>query len=116
MKGTTKPAAAILTVFAPASPEFRCRRFAWAADEGLSERANPVFASGPGFALAEQMILAATAQGLSRDLAEALVTQPLAGSARMLPDDARGAADLLRRHIETTKKEVAARLRRRPQI
>ncbi|WGV18177.1 pyrroline-5-carboxylate reductase family protein [Fuscovulum ytuae] len=73
-------------------------RFDWVADEVMFEKANPVFACGPGFvfAFAEQMILAAVAQGLPRDLAERLVHQTMLGSARMLSEDPRGAAGLKR--------------------
>lgn len=73
-------------------------RFDWVADEDLFERANPVFACGPGFvfAFAEQMILAAIGQGLPRDLAERLVHQTFVGSAKMLSEDPRGASGLKR--------------------
>lgn len=72
--------------------------FAWAADETQFEKANPVFASGPGFvfAFAEQMILAAIGQGVPPELAEQLVIQTIAGSARMLSEDTRSAVELKR--------------------
>lgn len=73
-------------------------RFDWAQDEHEFELASPVFACGPGFvfAFAEQLTLAAIAQGLPRDLAEMLVTQTFVGSAKMLATDARGAGGLKR--------------------
>ena len=71
-------------------------RFDWVQDEALFETAGPVFACGPGFvfAFADQMIRAAIGLGLPRDLAERLVHQTMLGSARMLTEDARGAAGL----------------------
>jgi len=72
--------------------------FAWAVDEIEFEKANPVFASGPGFvfAFAEQLILAAVSQGVPQDLAERLVIQTITGSAEMLSKDPRGATGLKR--------------------
>ena len=71
-------------------------RFDWVRDEVLFEKANAVFACGPGFvfAFAEQMILAAEGQGLPRALAETLVQQTFLGSAKMLCEDVRGASGL----------------------
>lgn len=71
-------------------------QFTWAADEELFEKANAVFASGPGFifAFAEQMILAAVGMGLPQDLAASLVHQTIFGSAKMLTLDPRGAEGL----------------------
>lgn len=73
-------------------------RFDWASDEAAFERANPVFASGPGFvfAVAEQMILGAIANGVPADLADRLVRQTLYGAAKMLAEDPRDAATLKR--------------------
>lgn len=72
--------------------------FRWAADEDQFERANPVFSCGPGFvfAIAEQMIAAATAAGVPADLADLLVRQTFLGSARMLAEDPRSAAEMKR--------------------
>lgn len=68
-------------------------RFDWAQDEDQFERANPVFACGPGFvfAFAEQMIAGAVAGGVPPELADRLVRQTLLGSARMLAEDSRDA-------------------------
>lgn len=73
-------------------------RFTWSTDEAAFERANPVFACGPGFvfAMAEQMILAAVAQGVPPEQADLLVRQTFLGAAQMLADDPRGAAGLKR--------------------
>lgn len=71
-------------------------RFDWAADEEEFERANPVFSCGPGFvfAFAEQMVRAAVGLGLPADLADRLVRQTFLGSARMLAEDPRSAAEM----------------------
>jgi pyrroline-5-carboxylate reductase len=73
-------------------------RFEWVKDEALLERAAPVYACGPGFvfAFAEQMILAAEAQGVPSGLAARLVQQTFLGAAKMLSGDGRGAAELKR--------------------
>lgn len=73
-------------------------RFDWAADEEEFERANPVFSCGPGFvfAFAEQMVQAAVGLGVSADLADRLVRQTFLGSARMLAEDPRSAAEMKR--------------------
>lgn len=71
-------------------------RFDWAEDEAMFELAGPVFACGPGFvfAFAEQMVRAATAAGLPAPLADRLVRQTFLGSARMLAEDTRSAAQM----------------------
>lgn len=73
-------------------------QFIWSTDEAAFERANPVFACGPGFvfAMAEQMILAAEAQGVPPEQADLLVRQTFLGAAHMLAQDPRGAAGLKR--------------------
>lgn len=73
-------------------------RFDWAPDEVAFEIANPVFGCGPGFvfAIAEQMIAGAVANGVPGDLADRLVRQTLFGAAKMLAEDARDAVTLKR--------------------
>lgn len=73
-------------------------RFDWSADENAFEQANPVFACGPGFvfAIAEQMILGAVANGVPPELADRLVRQTLFGAAKMLAEDARDVQTLKR--------------------
>lgn len=73
-------------------------RFDWSADEAAFELANPVFACGPGFvfAIAEQMVLGAVANGVPPELADRLVRQTLLGAAVMLAEDSRDAPALKR--------------------
>jgi pyrroline-5-carboxylate reductase len=73
-------------------------RFDWCADEVAFEEANPVFACGPGFvfAIAEQMVLGAVANGVPAELADRLVRQTLFGAAKMLAEDDRDAQSLKR--------------------
>lgn len=71
-------------------------RFDWAEDEVAFENANPVFGCGPGFvfAIAEQMIAGAVANGVPGDLADRLVRQTLFGAAKMLAESDRDAVAL----------------------
>lgn len=73
-------------------------RFDWTADETAFEAASPVSGCGPGFvfAIAEQMIAGAVANGVPRDLADRQVRQTLFGAAKMLVEDARDAVELKR--------------------
>lgn len=70
--------------------------FDWVTDEVAFEMANPVFGCGPGFvfAIAEQMIAGAVANGVPQDLADRLVRQTLFGAAKMLAEGDRDAVAL----------------------
>lgn len=72
--------------------------FQWVGDESILERAMPAYACGPGFlfAIAEQMINAAIAIGISPQLADHLVRQTFLGTAEMLAGDERTAEELKR--------------------
>jgi len=71
----------------------------WVTDEARMDAVTAVSGSGPAylFLLAEAMIEAALAEGLSADVANSLVVQTLLGSARMLSEDNATPAELRRR-------------------
>ena len=71
----------------------------WVTDEARMDALTAVSGSGPAylFLLAEAMIEAALAEGLSADVAHSLVVQTLLGSARMLSEDNAGPSELRRR-------------------
>lgn len=73
-------------------------RFDWASNEAAFEIASPVCGCGPGFvfAIAEQMIEGAVANGVPKDLADRLVRQTLYGAAKMLAEGDRDAVTLKR--------------------
>ncbi len=70
--------------------------FDWVGSEAEIDLCTAIAGSGPGylFAFAEQMARAAVAQGLAPDLADRLVAQTLLGTAHLLMEDKRSAAEL----------------------
>ncbi|WP_425537804.1 pyrroline-5-carboxylate reductase family protein [Pseudaminobacter soli (ex Li et al. 2025)] len=71
-------------------------RIEWLASESDIDRATSVSGSGPGFifAIAEDLIEAAKAEGLSPEVADTLVRQTLFGSAMLLASTTKSAASL----------------------
>jgi len=71
----------------------------WIDDEARMDTVTALSGSGPAyfFLLAEALIDAAVAQGLSRDAAQELATQTCLGAGRMLREDGAAPAELRRR-------------------
>jgi len=71
----------------------------WVEDEALMDTVTATSGSGPAyvFALVEAMQAAAIAQGLPREIAQALIAQTIVGAGRMLIESGEDAATLRQR-------------------